>query len=414
MPPSFPPPDPSSSKRPVSASAFNFSLGSKSTKRPRTAVTPGSFKPPDVSNPAREAVRGEQGASGRTTTVSARLELRSDGNEGSERMVSTGSPASVHPARLELVQDGQTTPLNPRSAGSPGPMRQPPRFSSPSISRGYKPALASSSLVPLGLRAPPIVQQHDTKPNTRGKDFAPVTAPFEQVIKRDPLEDEKKTPLVTLAATKLSDKATEEMMGRKKAVVAEEDEGVGVSPRGKRVANWPNARAMPPSVQLANLLSSAKASQTLFYTSLQNTLFPTYRSADRKRQHDSAQPSPPTARQHIHQSADIVLSPVEAVGQVHDTLLFWCDVHAKSSTTLEHEERERVLVVLQPRAVDGPRLGVDPQVMRMRMLEGNGKKWVVGVWAANTIDMPIPMGGIVSPGKTLMVTRYLIAEQENA
>ncbi|ODN87086.1 hypothetical protein L198_07088 [Cryptococcus wingfieldii CBS 7118] len=418
MAPALPSPDSSSSKRLVSASAFNFSLGSKSTKKPRTSVTTGVPRPTDGHNlprsEAKEPAFSEDDGSRSTKSVldkgSERSEWSSSGRRGVSDLSSAKSPAIEWP-----VQDGRnmadlrTSPVNLGSSSSTASIRQPPRFLSPSIPRGNRPTLGSSSLVPLSLRALPAAQPYNSRSGTKGKDFTPVTAPFERVIKREPLEDEKKMSLVRLGETRLSDKMTEDIIMRKKVVVAEEDEGVGVSPRGKRVTNWPSARAMPSSVQLANLLSSAKASQTLFYTSLQNALFPASRLAGRKRPDDDFQSSHLTAGQYIHQSAATILYPVEAIGQVHGTLFFWCDIHPQFSPTQERPEPKRVLAVLQPWAWDGPRLGVDPQLMRSRMLEGTGKRWLVGVWAANPIDMT--MSGDIS-GKALMVTRYLIAEQD--
>ncbi|TYJ56189.1 hypothetical protein B9479_003033 [Cryptococcus floricola] len=412
MPPALSSPDSSSSKRPVSASAFKFSLGSKPTKKPRTSMTTVVPRPTDGRNilrsEAKEHACSEDDGSRSTKSVP---------DKGSERSVRSSSKrrefsdldSAKSPAIDRSVQDGQnmadlrTSPLNLGSSSSTSSIRQPPRFLSPSIPRGNRPALSSSSLVPLSLRPLPAAQPYDSR------SFTPVTAPFERVIKREPLEDDKRTSLMRLGETRLSDKATEDMMMRKKVVVAEEDEGVGVSPRGRRVTNWPSARTMPSSVQLDNLLSSAKASHTLFHTSLQNALFPASRLAGRKRPDDDSQSSHLTAGQYIHQSAATILYPVEAIGQVHGTIFFWCDIHPQFPPNQERPEPKRVLAMLQPWAWDGPRLGVDPQVMHSRMLEGTEKKWMVGVWALNPIDMP--MSGDIS-GKALMVTRYLIAEQD--
>ncbi|ODN76987.1 hypothetical protein L202_05548 [Cryptococcus amylolentus CBS 6039] len=412
MPPALPSPDSSSSKRLVSASAFKFSLGSKPTKKRRTSVTTGVPQPTDGRNilrsEAKEPAFLEDDGSRSTKSVP---------DEGSERSVRSPSrrrefsdlPSAKSPAIDRSVQDGRnmadlrTSPLNLGSSSSTTSIRQPPRFSSPSVPRSNRPALSSSSLVPLSLRALPAAQPYDSR------SFTPVTAPFERVIKREPLEDERKTSLVRLGETRLSDKVTEDMMMSKKVVVAEEDEGVGVSPRGRRVTNWPSARTMPSSVQLANLLSSAKASQNLFHTSLQNALFPASRLSGRKRPHDDSQSSHLTAELFIHRSAATILYPVEAIGQVHGTIFFWCDIHPQFPLTEERSEPKRVLAVLQRWAWDGPRLGVDPQVMHSRMLEGTGKRWMVGVWAVNPIDMPM---SVDISGKALMVTRYLIAEQD--
>ncbi|WVQ83487.1 hypothetical protein IAT38_005628 [Cryptococcus sp. DSM 104549] len=233
----------------------------------------------------------------------------------------------------------------------------------------------------------------------------------------------------------------------------DEERDVGVSPGGKRIGKWGGKGPPPPSLQLASLLSSQKASLHLFYTSLQRTLLPaTHALSHTNPQHpaaphqmprphhlkDKAQASP-TPLEHIRAAATVRLRPLEVVrGPTHNGVAFWCEVlsglpqrEGYASATVSEDGRggedgngDKVMLVCQPLLGDCPRLGVDLRALEGRLEEVSGEGggdgsggWEVGVWAWSEVELPpIPnshssAGSGVGLGVTaLLATRYVIAQ----
>ncbi|WWD16834.1 hypothetical protein CI109_101266 [Kwoniella shandongensis] len=222
---------------------------------------------------------------------------------------------------------------------------------------------------------------------------------------------------------------TEDLFAKKKASLMEEDEGVGVSPRGKRIQKWSGKGATPPSVHLANLLSSSNSSLHLFYTSTQHLLYPSHRSNLTPAR--SNQPKPTanvTPFAHIQSSAVIRLRLTTSVpGPTHHSTMFWCEVLKWSSSSSTGSFPTRILAILQPIPSECPRLGLDSRLLASKGPDNQlEKKWQVGVWSWSEVEIPqVVIGdGIADEGdedgeedgvkeytKALLVTRYLIAEE---
>ncbi|OCF43423.1 hypothetical protein I317_02723 [Kwoniella heveanensis CBS 569] len=230
---------------------------------------------------------------------------------------------------------------------------------------------------------------------------------------------------LALNETLLSDRTADDLFTaskRKAAMLVEEDEGIGVSPRGKKIAKWAGKGPPPPSVHLSNLLSSSHASLHLFYTSLQQTLYPSHRDRDRDRKRgfasarqygmsdasstainarstapssglSSVSAAVPTAFQHIQSAAPIRLriSAGQGIGgPTHQCTIFWCDVLKWHYNDLTGDSKSRqrdayvvaedssarsprrVLVVFQILPHQCPKLGVDPRLLALRMSDTIG------------------------------------------
>ncbi|WWC59897.1 uncharacterized protein I303_102459 [Kwoniella dejecticola CBS 10117] len=258
----------------------------------------------------------------------------------------------------------------------------------------------------------------------------------ERVRDVTPLKDKTKEleldskPKFALHETLLSDQTKGDLMLHTKKALLEEDEGLGVSPRGKRIAKWSGRGATPPSVHLANLLSSSNASTHLFYTSMQHLLYPSQRAgaAMLKNRISTGETSANSVSplQHIENSATIQMKIIEPVqGATHNSIIFRCE----PINSGDQGKAGTVPVVFQPLPSECPKLGIDPKLLAMKMRDDARKEWRLGVWAWTEVE--IPMGpeerwgdgtmvtgtgteGIIGDAKSmkaLIVTRYLIVER---
>ncbi|RXK35691.1 hypothetical protein M231_07064 [Tremella mesenterica] len=227
-------------------------------------------------------------------------------------------------------------------------------------------------------------------------------------------------------------------------VKREDEEDVGVSPRGRRVVKWSGKGPPPVSIQLSNLLSSSSSSIQLFYTSFHAKLRPL-----------RTRPSP-TPKSLIH-TAPLILSihPHSTVpGPTHYSTLVRCAIQRsprgmkimdhspikdhwqnaipqkkdpndvdqigeirksaftgqlenlkedkgehEGSNTEEEEVEKMVLVLFQTLPSGCSHLGVDPRVLKEQQ-----KNWLVGIWAWTEVLISLPSPLSLSSNPTNMMT----------
>ncbi|WVF67046.1 hypothetical protein IAT40_001789 [Kwoniella sp. CBS 6097] len=488
-----------SSKKPtpISASALAFSFstpksgsGSGSGPSPKSNDKRKNFKAKlgqQASSPfsigdksqssSTAASRLDQRHAERPNTLSAPLKSELDRSEANNESYSRpgtiprvasplrqGTPLrslACQPADFEAKPKiGITTPPRPR-------LLETPRRQSSTSTSATATTTISSALKPLGAYnlttplPPRFSTTTTTTTTTRNAEAGSSTSTSKNLFLRKINEvtprhevsstedkDQKANNKARLALneTLLSERTADDLFSstkRKAAMLVEEDEGIGVSPRGKRIAKWTGKGLPPPSVHLSNLLSSSNASLHLFYTSLQHTLYPSHRDRDRSRhirarQHGASSvsasdkgmtsptlvsPSIPTAFQHIQSAAPIRLRiNVEQGlrGPTHHCTMFWCEVlkwhnniegqvddgkERTHSKQLLHDALHptKVLVIFQILPHECPKLGVDPRLLASRMNDGRGgrslgdgegrssKKWQVGIWQSSEIVIPFGM-----------------------
>ncbi|WVQ62882.1 uncharacterized protein L199_001031 [Kwoniella botswanensis] len=385
---------------PISASAFAFSFSTPKNKKPKVnhtnTITPLSSIPNPTQTPSNVK---KEWSTPRPPTFTA-------------RQVSHTSIKALN------VEQDEHQLLN----GIPKPFETPLRGAST-----YKPLTAFTT---------PLTHQPklgDPGPSSSSKVLRPLHERIGDVtpVKGKEKESEfESKPRFALHETLLSGKTAGDILIKKKLTLKDEDEGLGVSPRGKRIAKWSGNGPPPPSVNLANLLSSSNASLHLFYTSMQHLLYPSQRgntSLVRSRQTTSDNTNL-TPLQHIENSASIRLKIVDPVqGPTHHSTMFWCEPikwHNGSIPT------RHIPVIFQPLPHECPKLGVDPRLLAMKMKDEAGKQWQAGVWAWAEVDLPLGVekfrkGGddqegndkegeedeTMKPLSALIVSRYLIVEQ---
>ncbi|WWC68908.1 uncharacterized protein I206_102844 [Kwoniella pini CBS 10737] len=378
---------------PISASAFAFSISTPQKKKPKPSTTvtaplsslQGSNQTPHVkkewASPALPRFAVPEISSPSQTPLRT---LNQDEEEDQP------IKSSITPRKVPILRplNALTTPFTPlHKSGDPGP------------------STTSKTLRRLNERA------HDV-------------TPLKDKIKE--IEGDSKLKFA-LHETLLSDQTKGDLFSKRKATLIEDDEGIGVSPRGKRIAKWSGSGAIPPSIQLANLLSSSNASINLFYTSMQHLLYPSQRAGSSLlkprmaiNENISSAISP---LQYIESAANIrmkILQPCQT--PTHNSIIFWCEsIKWNDSTPPEN----LVPVIFQPLPTECPKLGVDPKLLAMKMKDDAAKTWQVGIWAWTEIDMPISciQGQMVNDNKmngdilkanyvksvrALIVTRYLI------
>ncbi|KAL0242196.1 hypothetical protein I308_105825 [Cryptococcus tetragattii IND107] len=396
---------------PITSSAFAFSLGTPKQKRPKAngKITPSSVNPPPPPSPnSQQKARNESGQRDAAT-------LQTPFRRQNEHHGTSSKETSAYKARA-------TTPsINPNRDLTSN-VRQ--YLSPASLKVARRTAGGSSKLQPMSLHTPSR-RSHEQESASKPKSLRRVTEQLDQL----PLKKEESTEAkVALQATRLSGKVTEDLAARKRTILVDDEQETGVSPNGKKITKWSGKGHTPSSLQLANLLSSSKASTHLFYTSMQNILNPSHRGPRRSRSRHEGDMDAITPIQHIRRAAPIRLKPLSCIpGPTHHCALFWCKVLKWSSSELTqfHGQGEKVLVVLQPFTADAPRMGVDPQLMMARMKDDNNtKNWLVGIWLCSEIPLPIygqdteegrgMLAGAASKSNFCAVfgTRYLIAEDD--
>ncbi|WWC87592.1 uncharacterized protein L201_002482 [Kwoniella dendrophila CBS 6074] len=382
---------------PITASAFSFTLNTPKNKKSNATnldnTTPLSSVHPSNQTPSK--VKREY-----TTPQAPRL---------------TAEKAIPEPNQRNQDVKGEYEPLQPISNPSETPRR------------------ALSFLKPLNAFATPLKQEPKTgdpgpsssrtlrRLNERIGDVTPLK-------EREQDAEIPTRPRFALHETLLSDKTAESLLTRKRAALLEEDEGLGVSPRGKRIAKWSGNSAPPPSVHLANLLSSSNSSLHLFYTSMQHLLYPSQHGTTplpryRQPKNEVSGNTLPSISpfQHIQASAKIQLKIVKSIeGPTHSSSLFWCQAVKWNDKTLPDQW---LPVVFQPLPNECPKLGIDPRLLAMKMNDQGEKEWYAGIWAWSEVEMPSnvsdqnnfdyaevdeidSVASITVP--VLIVTRYLI------
>ncbi|WRT65373.1 uncharacterized protein IL334_002316 [Kwoniella shivajii] len=334
-----------------------------------------------------------------------------------------------------------TTP-QPPSFHTPGPLKPSlqPLADDKTETEEEKPLQAISSIEtprrpstvykPLGSYSSPIVQQlksGDPGPST-SKTLRRLNERVGQVFTpgKGPQDETDLKPRFALHETLLSEKTADDLFSKKRAALLEEDEGLGVSPRGKRISKWTSKGAPPPSVQLANIISSSNASLHLFYTSMQHLLYPAQKvnaslpRSSRSNIHSKVNKLSPF--DHIEQSATIRLRISQVVqGPTQHSSMFWCEPIKWRSPS---EIPDKVLILLQPLPNGCSKLGIDPYLLAMKVEDDRQKKWHVGVWAWSEVKLPVNEMSLQSeekngemevegdqPRSAFIVTRYLIAEK---
>ncbi|WVW79852.1 hypothetical protein I302_101822 [Kwoniella bestiolae CBS 10118] len=288
------------------------------------------------------------------------------------------------------------------------------------------PLRATTSLKPLTAFTTPLtpqIQLGDTGASS-SKALRPLLERIGDVTpvkgKEKELDAEAK-PRFALHETLLSGRTTGDLLSKRKTALKDEDEGVGVSPRGKRIAKWSGNGPPPPSVHLANLLSSSNASLHLFYTSMQHLLYPSQRgnsSVVRSRQ-TTGQNTTLTPIQHIQNSASIRLKIVQTISRpTHNSTIFWCEPLKWHNASIPNQQ---LPIIFQPLPGECPKLGVDPRLLALKMRDDGEKEWQVGVWAWTEVEMPLGVDKLNQEGEddgedvktvtALIVSRYLIVDQ---
>ncbi|WVR04128.1 hypothetical protein IAU60_001127 [Kwoniella sp. DSM 27419] len=387
---------------PISASAYAFSLSTPNNKKIKSEVgrggTPASAsrsKPvwsPGLKQPKLEPVTPRQGQA------------------SSEQQGIKPEPTAREATPLRSVTAADVKPVIPADT----------------------PRRLTDVFRPLGSLTTPV--GHTIKSGEPGSSSSKVLRRINAAItqvdvkpKQEPVNDK---PRVTLGETLIDEKTADDLLSRtRKAQLAEEDEGIGVSPRGKRIAKWSGRSAPPPSVQLANLLSSSNASLHLFYTSMQHVLRPAHSAFTRSRPKGNMTNHPSinagiTSFQHIQHSAPVrlrIVSPL--VGPAHHSTLFLAEPLKWPDPT----PPRKVIIAFQPLPSECPKLGVDPKLLSLRMENERGKTWQAGLWLWTEVELPshpdLAVGssngqedGRVESGPqsdtiVLLATRYLVAEQ---
>ncbi|KIR40042.1 hypothetical protein I307_04858 [Cryptococcus deuterogattii 99/473] len=395
---------------PITSSAFAFSLGTPKQKRPKASgkTTSSSVNPPPPPSPnSQQKARNENGQRDATLQTPFRRQYEQHGTSSKE------TSASKARATTPSINSNDDLTSDVRQYLSPAPLKVPRRT-----------AGGSSKLQPLSLHTPSRRSQ-EQESVSKPKSLRRVTEQLDQL----PLKKEESTEAkVALQATRLSGKVTEDLAARKRTILVDDEQEIGVSPNGKKITKWSGKGHTPSSLQLANLLSSSKASTHLFYTSMQNILNPSHRGPRRSRSKYDGDMDAITPIQHIRRAAPIRLKPLSCIpGPTHHCSLFWCKVLKWSSSELTQVrgQGEKVLLVLQPFTADAPRMGVDPQLMMTRMKDDNNtKNWLVGIWLCSEIQLPI-YGQDMEEGRGVLAdaasgsnlcavfgTRYLIAEDD--
>ncbi|WVN87252.1 uncharacterized protein L203_102429 [Cryptococcus depauperatus CBS 7841] len=405
--------DTESSKRAsnLTSAAFSFSLDSPKVKRARTAAVAQSPVPISWID------KSLQRPSERSLQTPRKPSLGGSNRDGGKVLVSHIS-----------ASDFKTPALNKTS----GPSNCPQAPETPTyMDREFtdrKMRSSSSKFRPISLHTPNCAQ-NDLTSLKKTKALVRLTNAYGQTTPKREEASESERKMVALRDTRLSDKVAEKLMLNMRTEIASEDGEIGVSPQGKKIIKWNGRGSLPLSLQLSNLLSSSKTSLLLFYTSMQHALYPSNQGLDRHG-HDAG-PRTSNLLNHITQAASIrlrLLSPVK--GPTHQPLMFWCQSLKWSydEPTQKDGQGETVLVALQLALGDCPRLGIDPNVIRVKMENGQNRnsRWILGVWAWNEVSLPLwnPHGEPEAPAassccatesniQTLLVTRYLIAEDIN-
>ncbi|OXG75068.1 hypothetical protein C345_06877 [Cryptococcus neoformans A2-102-5] len=406
----MPPPGVGPNKRPapITSSAFAFSLGTPTQKRSKASgqITPSSVNLLPLPSPnSQQKARSE--SSDATIHTPFR---RQNGQHGTSSKETSASKART---AAPFINSTDHPPSNMRHYFSPAPLEVARRT-----------AGSSSKLQPVSLHTPSRRSQGQESAS-KPKSFRRVTDRLDQLPSK---KEESTETKVALQATRLSGKATVDLAVRKKAILIEDEEEIGVSPNGKKITKWSGKGYTPSSVRLANLLSSSKASTHLFYTSMQNILNPSRRGPGRSRPRYEGDMDTTTPLQHIRRAAPIHLKPLSCIlGPTHHCAIFWCRVlkWSPSESTRVRDQAEKVLLILQPFTADAPRMGVDPNLITARMNDDNNtKNWLVGIWLCSEIQLPAyehVMGeGREVPADTadqsniraIFGTRYLIAEDD--
>ncbi|OCF78219.1 hypothetical protein I204_00156 [Kwoniella mangroviensis CBS 8886] len=385
---------------PISASAFAFSFSTPKNKKPKVnhtnTITPLSSIPNTTQTPFN---------------VKKEWSTPRPPNFTAQRVSRT-------PAKALKVEQDEHQLLD----GIPKPFETPLRGAST-----FKPLTAfttpQSHQIKLGDPGPSSSSKVLRPLHERIGDVTPVKG------KEKEAEPESK-PRFALHETLLSGKTAGDLLTKKKLTLKDEDEGLGVSPRGKRIAKWSGNGPPPPSVHLANLISSSNASLHLFYTSMQHLLYPSQRRntslvSSRQTTSDNIILTP---LQHIENSASIRLRIVDPVqGPSHHSTMFWCEPIKWHNGSIP---KRHIPVIFQPLPHECPKLGVDPRLLAMKMKDEAGKQWQVGIWAWTEVDLPLGAEKLrededdlelndkegeedesVKSISALIVSRYLIVEQ---
>lgn len=206
---------------PITSSAFAFSLGTPKQKRPKASgeITPSSVKPPPPSSPnSQQKARNENGQRDATLQTPFRRPNEQHGTSSRETSASKAraTTPSIHP------NDDRTS--NVRQYLSPAPLKVARRTT----------AGGSSKLQPLSLHTPSRRSQ-EQESVSKPKSLRRVTEQLDQL----PLKKEESTEAkVALQATRLSGKVTEDLVARKRTILVDDEQEIGVSPNGKKITKW--------------------------------------------------------------------------------------------------------------------------------------------------------------------------------
>ncbi|KAK8861267.1 hypothetical protein IAR55_002086 [Kwoniella newhampshirensis] len=388
---------PSKRSAPISASAFSFSLNTPEAKKPRPIST--------------------------ATPLSSNLSFQHVGQTPTRVKAEPSTPTSLS----RLMQDRaceSTIPLREHAAIKEEEDLKPVII--PPSQATATPRRLVSVFQPLNNLHTPLNRQNrlgDPGPST-SKALRRINDGFSQITPRPEVDGEiDQKPRIALNDVRPSERLPEDLFAKKRSTLLDENEGVGVSPRGKRSMKWTGQGAPPPSVQLANLLSSANSSLHLFYTSTQHILYPSHRpTLTPARSNQTKARGSASALKHIENSALLRLRILSHVpGSTHHPTLFWCEALKWS---FSETPPGRVLVIFQPVPSECPRMGLDPRLLAVRGNDRMGRKWQVGLWSWSEVEIPSIMTEAKHDGqeeaqrdesikcsRALLATRYLIAEQ---
>lgn len=216
----MPPPGVGPNKRPapITSSAFAFSLGTPTQKRSKASgqITPSSVNLLPLPSPnSQQKARSESS----DTTIHTPFR-RQNGQHGTSSKETSASKART---AAPFINSTDHPPSNMRHYFSPAPLEVARRT-----------AGSSSKLQPVSLHTPSRRSQGQESAS-KPKSFRRVTDRLDQLPSK---KEESTETKVALQATRLSGKATVDLAARKKAILIEDEEEIGVSPNGKKITKW--------------------------------------------------------------------------------------------------------------------------------------------------------------------------------
>lgn len=205
---------------PITSSAFAFSLGTPKQKRPKASgeTTSSSVNPPPPPSPnSQQKARNENGQRDATLQTPFRRQYEQHGTSSKE------TSASKARATTPSINSNDDLTSDVRQYLSPAPLKVPRRT-----------AGGSSKLQPLSLHTPSRRSQ-EQESVSKPKSLRRVTEQLDQL----PLKKEESTEAkVALQATRLSGKVTEDLAARKRTILVDDEQEIGVSPNGKKITKW--------------------------------------------------------------------------------------------------------------------------------------------------------------------------------